>query len=156
MHNQVRRVYSNLKKVIDPETGEFVDGKSVVGETIAPEYCIYGSCYTSVCKEVLKFEPISTWHILSYLMFHSKINTNEIDTSNSLLQKELRRSKSDISRCLSVLRASNIIVEHDGKEYINPLVWFRGDYEHRVFVYNALGQPPFILQNSFYRREFRI
>ena len=140
----------------DIESGEIVNGKEVLGETIAKKYCIYGSCYTAVCQEILKYDPISTWHILGCLMLDSEPNTNKVNASNVLLQKKMKRSQRDIARCLSVLRKSQVLVEYEGDEYINPLVWFKGDYAHRVLIFKMLGTPPVLFDDSFYRKEFRI
>lgn len=154
-------VYGKTRMMVDPETGELFTARPIVGEKIKKEYCIYGSLYKTFYSELCKFEPMVTLHIFNYLMMNSEMNTNKVNTSNVLLQKGMRQSKSSVSRCLKVLREAQVLVKYKNKdgeesEYINPLIWFCGDQAHRCEVFAMLGNPAVVFKDEFYRKEFRI
>lgn len=142
--------------MMDVATGEIMNAKPYLGTAIPKKYCIYGACFTTLCHEIEKFDPVATWHIFGILMFDSEFNTNIVNTSNSHLQEVSKFSKSTITRCLKVLRDSQVLIQHEDNEYINPLVWFKGTAQSRYDVFEMLGQPFVLLDNKFYRKEHKL
>lgn len=155
MEQPLSKIYTD-KPVVDIETGEIISAKVENGVKISPKYCTYGTCYKTIYSEILKYDPMATLHVFNHLMLTSEPNTNKVDTSNTRLQNELCQSKKTITRCLTVLRKSKIIVKFEGCEYINPLVWFQGDSKHRLEIFLMLGRPNVIISDSFYRKEYQI
>lgn len=156
MDNTIENVYSKPKAVANVETGELITATEIVGEKIAKKYCTYGTCYKTIYAEIIKYDPMATLHVFNHLMLTSEPNTNRVNTSNADLQESTHQSKRTITRCLTVLRKSHILVKHEGDEYINPLVWFQGDAQHRLGIFLMLGKPTVIISDAFYRKEYRI
>lgn len=128
--------------LIDPASGKEVVGSRILGvqealtkQSIKELNDRYGVLYDSAIYIIQALDPITTISVFHILCLYTQISTNRLLYEPKDIIGKTGLGKSSYYRSMTKLKQTNIIMDVDGVEYMNPLVFSRMAKAERIAFY---------------------
>lgn len=137
-----KTIYGPSEILVDPINGNKIVGSRVLGvrealtkKSIRELNDKYGVMYHSAIAIIQALDPITAICVFHVLCMYTQIETNRIMCEPKDVMKTSGISKATYYRSIGRLKKINIVMEIDGAEYMNPLVFSMMSKESRFAFY---------------------